>query len=41
MCGRLDDGNSAGDDMRARNRGGDWGKTAPTGGPRLSVTAAW
>jgi hypothetical protein len=39
-CGRLDDGNSAGDDTWARSRG-DWGKTTPTGGHQLSLTAVW
>jgi hypothetical protein len=40
MCGWLDDGKWADYDKRARSRGGgDWGKTAPTGGPRLPVTA--
>jgi hypothetical protein len=36
-CSQLDDENSAGDNMWVRSRG-DWGKTAPTGGPHLSVT---
>jgi hypothetical protein len=39
-CGWLDNGNSAGDDTRARCRG-NWGKTTPTGGPHLSTTTAW
>jgi hypothetical protein len=39
MCGRLNDGNLTDDDTRARGRG-DWMKTAPTGGPHLSVTVA-
>jgi hypothetical protein len=30
-CGRLDDGNSAGDVTRAWSRGWDWGKTTLTG----------
>jgi hypothetical protein len=37
--GRLDDGNLANEDMWARSKG-DWGKTAPTGGPHLPTTAA-
>jgi hypothetical protein len=39
-CGWLDNGNSAGDDTRARCRG-NWGKTTTTGGPHLSTTTAW
>jgi hypothetical protein len=38
-CGRLDGGKSTSDDTWAWSRG-DLGKTAPTGGPRLPVTAA-
>jgi hypothetical protein len=39
MGGRLDDRNLDDEDMRARSKG-DWGKTAPTGGPHLSAMAA-
>jgi hypothetical protein len=36
MCGQLNDWNSTSDDTQARSTG-DWGKTALTGGPRLSA----
>jgi hypothetical protein len=39
-CGRLDNGKLAGDDTRGAEQRGDWGKTAPTGEPRLPVTVA-